>query len=80
MPETIFSLVQAKIKIWMLTGDKLETAENIAKSCNLLAQTLIYLKASDNVMIEKELSDGLRLALQQNTSVIVDGDTLRKIL
>ena len=24
------------MKIWMLTGDKMETAENIAKSCNLI--------------------------------------------
>jgi phospholipid-transporting ATPase len=25
-----------EIKVWMLTGDKMETAENIAKSCNLI--------------------------------------------
>ncbi len=25
-----------EIKIWMLTGDKLETAENIARSCKLI--------------------------------------------
>ena len=24
------------ISVWMLTGDKLETAENIAKSCKLI--------------------------------------------
>lgn len=24
------------IKVWMLTGDKMETAENIAKSCRLI--------------------------------------------
>jgi magnesium-transporting ATPase (P-type) len=31
----------------MLTGDKLETAENIAKSCKLLAENLVYLKGID---------------------------------
>lgn len=36
VPETIASLQEAGIKIWMLTGDKLETAENIAQSCKLL--------------------------------------------
>ena len=36
MPETIHSLQDAGIKIWMLTGDKLETAENIGESCKLL--------------------------------------------
>ena len=32
--ETIDSLRQAGIKIWVLTGDKLETAVNISESCN----------------------------------------------
>lgn len=36
VPQTIASLQQAGIKIWMLTGDKLETAENIGESCKLL--------------------------------------------
>ena len=36
VPETIYDLQQANIKIWMLTGDKFETAENIALSCNLM--------------------------------------------
>ncbi len=34
--ETITDLLTAKIKVWMLTGDKLETAENIGKSCGLI--------------------------------------------
>ena len=36
VPETIRDLSLADIKIWMLTGDKMDTAENIAKSCNLI--------------------------------------------
>ena len=36
VPETIRSLQDAGINIWMLTGDKLETAENIGESCKLL--------------------------------------------
>jgi phospholipid-translocating ATPase len=28
--------IKIDIKVWMLTGDKLETAENIARSCNLV--------------------------------------------
>lgn len=36
VPETIKDLQDAGIKIWMLTGDKLETAENIGYSCKLL--------------------------------------------
>lgn len=36
VPEVIESLQDAQIKVWMLTGDKLETAENIARSCQLI--------------------------------------------
>ena len=36
VPEAIESLHKAGIKIWMLTGDKQETAVNIAYACKLL--------------------------------------------
>uniref|UniRef100_A0A671MB61 Phospholipid-transporting ATPase n=1 Tax=Sinocyclocheilus anshuiensis TaxID=1608454 RepID=A0A671MB61_9TELE len=36
VPETIACLTLANIKIWVLTGDKLETAMNIGYSCNIL--------------------------------------------
>uniref|UniRef100_A0A452G6H8 Phospholipid-transporting ATPase n=1 Tax=Capra hircus TaxID=9925 RepID=A0A452G6H8_CAPHI len=35
VPETILTLNKAKIKIWVLTGDKQETAVNIAYACNI---------------------------------------------
>ena len=36
VPETIQDLRNSGIKIWMLTGDKIDTAENISLSCNLI--------------------------------------------
>jgi phospholipid-translocating ATPase len=36
VPDTIELLAQAGIKLWVLTGDKVETAINIGFSCNLL--------------------------------------------
>ncbi|RHY00809.1 hypothetical protein DYB36_012982, partial [Aphanomyces astaci] len=36
VPNTIHSLAQAGIKIWVLTGDKEETAVNIGHACRLL--------------------------------------------
>ncbi|KAM4707838.1 phospholipid-transporting ATPase ID-like [Discoglossus pictus] len=36
VPQTIETLTKADIKIWVLTGDKQETAENIGYSCNML--------------------------------------------
>ncbi|XP_044030022.1 phospholipid-transporting ATPase IC [Siniperca chuatsi] len=40
VPETIASLAKADIKIWVLTGDKKETAENIGYSCSLLTDDM----------------------------------------
>ena len=37
VPETISALKLADIKIWVLTGDKLDTVENIGIGCNLLS-------------------------------------------
>ena len=39
VPETIAALLEADIHVWMLTGDKQETAINIAKSCRLHSDT-----------------------------------------
>jgi len=47
VPESIAELSSAGIKIWVLTGDKMETAINIGFSCNLLTRDmhLIVIKA-----------------------------------
>ncbi|XP_073386553.1 uncharacterized protein [Physcomitrium patens] len=38
--ETITQLAQAGIRVWVLTGDKIETAVTISLSCNLLADSM----------------------------------------
>ena len=40
VPETIKKLLEANIHVWMLTGDKQETAINIAKSCLLHKESM----------------------------------------
>uniref|UniRef100_H2YBK2 Phospholipid-transporting ATPase n=1 Tax=Ciona savignyi TaxID=51511 RepID=H2YBK2_CIOSA len=40
VPETIANLSNANIKIWVLTGDKQETAVNIGYSCNMLTEEM----------------------------------------
>ncbi len=40
MPEAIESLIAAGIKVWVLTGDKVETAINIALACRLFDNTM----------------------------------------
>jgi P-type E1-E2 ATPase len=45
VPETISMLLKATIKVWILTGDKMETAVNIGYSSKLLNESthLVYL-------------------------------------
>jgi len=50
VPDTISLLADAGVKLWVLTGDKVETAINIAFSCNLLNNDmeLIRLNAEED--------------------------------
>ena len=50
VPDTIALLGDAGIKLWVLTGDKVETAINIGFSCNLLSNEmdLIVLKIDED--------------------------------
>jgi phospholipid-transporting ATPase len=57
VPSTIFDLAQAGIKIWVLTGDREETAINIGHACRLLddKMQLLYVNAEDVETLEKQL-------------------------
>lgn len=50
VPDTIALLAKAGIKLWVLTGDKVETAINIGFSCNLLNNDmeLIHLRVDED--------------------------------
>ena len=58
VPETIKELRAAGIKIWVLTGDKLDTAKSIGYSCNLISerQKLFTLKLmhSDERIVKED--------------------------
>ncbi|KAJ2658567.1 phospholipid transporting ATPase [Coemansia sp. RSA 1200] len=62
VPETIAQLSLAGIKLWVLTGDKTETAINIGYSCNLLNNDmqLIVVKANDKDATRMQLERALR--------------------
>lgn len=58
VPETIAALRAAGIKVWVLTGDKQETAINIGYACKLLTQemTIISLNGSDKEEVKSKLT------------------------
>ncbi|KAI9056142.1 hypothetical protein LZ554_001070 [Drepanopeziza brunnea f. sp. 'monogermtubi'] len=65
VPDTIAILAEAGIKLWVLTGDKVETAINIGFSCNLLNNDmeLILLKFDDDTLGSAEAALDKHLAI-----------------
>lgn len=53
--ETIASFRAAGIKVWVLTGDKVETAINIGFSCQLLHPSMTIIRIEGDV--DKQLRD-----------------------
>lgn len=75
--ETINSLKQAGINIWVLTGDKIETAINIGYSCQLIHEKLDKIIISGNTpeKVESELEAGFERA-KSESALIVTGEAL----
>lgn len=59
VPQTISNLQMAGIKIWVLTGDKQETAINIGYSCQLLTDDMIDVFIVDG-LTKNEVSEQLK--------------------
>ncbi|KAK6747023.1 hypothetical protein RB195_000331 [Necator americanus] len=60
VPEAIARLAEANIKIWVLTGDKTETAINIAYSCRLLTddmKEIVVIDGQTHSEVEVQLKD-----------------------
>ena len=88
VPETIKSLSLAGIKIWILTGDKQETAINIAWACQLIDQSMeIIVINGDNAKSQDELIELLERSKadfekipEKMYSLVIDGSILQIIL
>lgn len=80
VPETIDRLRRANIKMWMLTGDKRETAINIGHSCRLIKDyssvTVLDYEAGDvEQNIAASIIDINRGGIAHSV-VVIDGQTL----
>jgi magnesium-transporting ATPase (P-type) len=64
VPDTISKLALAGIKLWVLTGDKVETAINIACSCNLIESNSDVIRVTGCKSAE-EVSERLDHAYEQ---------------
>ncbi|KAI1339124.1 P-type ATPase [Xylariaceae sp. FL0016] len=82
VPETIEKLRRAHIKIWMLTGDKRETAINIAHSARLCRPTSdIFILDSTKNPLEAQIqavTEDIQAGCLHSV-VVIDGQTLAVI-
>lgn len=89
VPESIRVLKEAGINLWMLTGDKLETALEIARSCALIdgRNTVeISMVADDRETLRQRIDAELKymalkemVAEDERVAIIVNGVTLQLI-
>lgn len=83
--EAIVKLRRAGIKIWMLTGDKRETAINIGYSCQLIKDysTVIILSIDEGIekLTQRIQSSILQIELGNtaHSVAVIDGGTLTEI-
>ncbi|KAF9431494.1 hypothetical protein BGZ76_000237 [Entomortierella beljakovae] len=90
VPECIALLSRAGIKLWVLTGDKTETAINIGFACNLLERDmiLIIIQAQDKDDTREQLMKALEKfwgreaekdpsLVGRTHALIIDGETLK---
>lgn len=86
VPETIDYLLKAGIQVWVLTGDKQETAINIGYSCKLLSpeQQLVII---NNISNKEAAISAIDNAIQQykgspkeSLALVVDGNSLHHCL
>lgn len=88
VPNTIESLTRAGIHVWMLTGDKLETAINVGHACNLIRKDsrmviLAHEEAEDVHSVATKLQRGFRMVEEsdgEHTVMVIDGHSLTKIV
>ncbi|KAJ0179615.1 hypothetical protein K1T71_005327 [Dendrolimus kikuchii] len=84
VPETIAALLKANINVWVLTGDKQETAINIAHSARLIHTSMPVIILNQDSLdgtrdcISRHLVDfGDNLRKKNDVALIIDGKTLK---
>ncbi|KAJ3408052.1 hypothetical protein HDU80_007046 [Chytriomyces hyalinus] len=55
VPDTIHTLATAGIKLWVLTGDRQETAINIGFSCKLLTEEMTIIVCNESNLLDTKL-------------------------
>ncbi|GAB7359682.1 hypothetical protein MBLNU230_g6859t1 [Neophaeotheca triangularis] len=78
VPETIGKLRRANIRIWMLTGDKRETAINIAHSAKICKpeSEIVVLDSVKGGLLDQYSEAAVKVAASVHSVLVIDGRTL----
>lgn len=82
VPQTIAALQLAGINVWMLTGDKMETAENIGFTTRLLSagQTIFRFPSNEAEVLSEKLQQYLAEAEKLRTyALVVEDEVFMKV-
>ncbi len=79
--ETIEYLIRTDIKVWVLTGDKVDTARSIGRSCKLITKDMHELKIDthDFEHLMEQVNSGLKTCHEKPNQayyLILTGDAL----
>ncbi|KAJ2785942.1 aminophospholipid translocase [Coemansia interrupta] len=81
VPQTIYTLAQAGIKIWVLTGDRQETAINIGYSCKLIQEDFSLIICNETTHWEtKEFLQRKLDAIREGHGSNIDFEALALII
>lgn len=84
--DTLASLRAAGVKTWVLTGDKVETAINVAQSCAHISENdrrMFMIGIEDNTTLQAHLDECSRIISEpsyRDLTLVVDGTSMTQVL
>jgi len=81
VPDTIHTLQTAGIKVWVLTGDRQETAINIGMSCKLISEDMTLLMINeDNSQATRDNITKKLAAIRSQSAGVAELETLALVI
>ncbi|KAI9216673.1 hypothetical protein BC828DRAFT_409227 [Blastocladiella britannica] len=86
VPDAIHTLSLAGVHVWVLTGDKLETAINVGYACQLITPEMALVLVRGTVDVQAQMAAALHQVLAARASagrpavLVIDGDALSEAL
>uniref|UniRef100_A0A7N5ZZZ2 Phospholipid-transporting ATPase n=1 Tax=Anabas testudineus TaxID=64144 RepID=A0A7N5ZZZ2_ANATE len=74
VPDTLVALQEAGIQVWVLTGDKPETAVNIGYACRLLEEEDLVINMSCTNKVRRPLSASLKFVCLTQIVIVYSND------